>query len=391
MRLFLHALGASAGGGLTYLRNVVPHLAAHPDIETWLLAGSDAALSVPPSASHIHLVDCASGGRGTISRFLWEQREIPRLLRKNAADVLFCAGNFAIWRSPVPQILFSRNSLYTSKEFARDLRGRGDYILLTDTWLKGLIARKSAQRAELNVAPSEAFAQEVRTWARRDVIALHHGFDREQFFQDAQPLPALMQEKLARTAGSVRLLFVSHYNYYRNFETLLRGFALLKQRRQDQKVSLVLTCELEPGKNPGRYRTEGAKALVRELGIGDQVVQLGAVPYPLLHHVYRSCDVYVTPAYTETFAHPLVEAMASGLPIVASDLAVHREIAGDAALFFDRFSPEDLADKVAQVIDSSSLQAECRTAGLRQIENFSWKVHVEKVIELAQGLTRRSA
>ena len=64
------------------------------------------------------------------------------------------------------------------------------------------------------------------------------------------------------------------------------------------------------------------------------VVELGAVPYSLLHQVYRECDIYVTPAYAESFAHPLVEAMASGLPIVASDLAVHREICQDAAIYF---------------------------------------------------------
>lgn len=204
-------------------------------------------------------------------------------------------------------------------------------------------------------------------------------------------LPRLIQEKLNAAEGATRLLFVSHYNYYRNFETLLRAVALLKQRQPSRKIRLVLTCELSPGKNPGSYRTGEASTLLQELQIADDVVQLGTIPYAMLHHVYRSCDIYVTPAYTETFSHPLVEAMASGLPIVASDLAVHREIANGAALFFDRFSPAALADKVAQLLDSPGQRSEFRTKGLVQSGNFSWKSHVERLLELSDSLVRKRA
>src|SRR5712692_4964122 len=226
MRLFIHALGASAGGGLTYLRNVVPHLAARPDIEVSVLAG-DAAGAAIPSASNVQILVTGMEEKGTFSRFLWEQRTIPNLIRKMGAGVLLSAGNFAIWNSPVPQILLSRNSLYTSADFSHDLRRRGDYRLWADTRLKGFLARKSIHRAQLTVAPSEAFARELRAWSGHDVVALHHGFDREFFLQDGMALPLSIMEKLKKTESAVRLLFVSHYNYYRNFETLLRAVALL--------------------------------------------------------------------------------------------------------------------------------------------------------------------
>jgi len=385
MRLFIHALGASAGGGLTYLRNIVPHLAARSDIEVSVLAG-DAARAAIPSGSNVQVLNGVMEEQGPVFRFLWEQREIPNLIRKVSADVLLSAGNFAIWNSPVPQILLSRNSLYTSADFSRDLQRRGDYRLWADTRLKAFLARKSIRRAQLTVAPSEAFARELRTWSGHDVVALHHGFDREFFLKDGMVLPPAAVDKLKETEGSTRLLFVSHYNYYRNFETLLRAVALLKQRRPSSRIRLILTCELAPGKNPGSYRTAEASALLHELQIAEDVVQLGTIPYPLLHHVYRSCDIYVTPAYTETFAHPLVEAMSCGLPIVASDLAVHREITDGAALFFEKFSPEDLADKVTYLLDSSSLQADLREKGLRQAGRFSWKDHAEGILRMARAM-----
>ena len=64
----------------------------------------------------------------------------------------------------------------------------------------------------------------------------------------------------------------------------------------------------------------------------------------------HDADVYVSAAYTETFAHPLVEAMASGIPVVASDIPVHREICADAAKYFPTFSAQALAQVTAQVL-----------------------------------------
>jgi glycosyltransferase involved in cell wall biosynthesis len=153
-------------------------------------------------------------------------------------------------------------------------------------------------------------------------------------------------------------------------------------------VVLFLTCRLLPGANPGSFRPEAAASLVQELGVGSNLVELGAVPYHLLHHVYRACDLYVTPAYVETFAHPLVEAMAAGLPVVASDLAVHREVSRDAALYFPAFSPDLLAETVCRVALSRDVSAKMLERGLERSADFSWKKHVEQIISIAMALVR---
>jgi glycosyltransferase involved in cell wall biosynthesis len=150
---------------------------------------------------------------------------------------------------------------------------------------------------------------------------------------------------------------------------------------------LFLTCKLQKGENPGPYKPNVAAKLIEQLQIRDEVVELGAIPYSLLHHVYRSCDIYVTPAYTETFAHPLVEAMASERPIVASDLAVHREVCEDAAVYFPRFSPESLADAVAQVTLTSDLAQKLSANGRQRSEQFSWRHHVLQLLQLASALS----
>jgi glycosyltransferase involved in cell wall biosynthesis len=149
---------------------------------------------------------------------------------------------------------------------------------------------------------------------------------------------------------------------------------------------LFLTCQLKSEANPGSYRASGAADLVKGLGIRENVVELGSVPYRLLHHVYRRCDLYVTPAYAESFAHPLVEAMSCGIPIAASDVPVHREICGDAAAYFSRFSPAELARVVVQITESPEFAGRLRVAGTAQASRFSWETHLDKVLELAGRL-----
>src|SRR5208282_5848103 len=98
----------------------------------------------------------------------------------------------------------------------------------------------------------------------------------------------------------------------------------LSSRLKGKKVKLFLTCQLKSGENPGTYRTDAAASLANTLPGSGEIVELGTIPYRSLHHLYRACHIYVTPAYAESFAHPLIESMSSGLPVVASDLPVHR-------------------------------------------------------------------
>jgi glycosyltransferase involved in cell wall biosynthesis len=387
IHLFINALAASAGGGLTYIRNVVPHLARRERLKATVLLDTRLAGELQTAANITFLERDASSS--VAARFYDEQYAVPRLVRQSGADVLLCTGNFALLNSPVPQILLSRNALYTSRDFSADLRSRGDYRLWLDTQLKGAFARWSIQLADTVVAPSEAFAEELRSWTGKPIAAIHHGFDRTEFVRDPSPLPENTREKLCSARDALRLLFVSHYNYYRNFETLIRAVPLIQQLLGSRKVVLFLTCKLADGANPGAYRAGTAAALVRELGLSGNVVELGAVRYGLLHHLYRAAHIYVSPAYAESFAHPLVEAMSSALPVVASDLPVHCEICGAAALYFDRFSPRELAERVAEVALSADLTQKLSQAGLDQSSAFSWKGHVDRIVTLAESLMSR--
>lgn len=377
MHIFLNAAGASAGSGLTYLYNVLPRLSSMPDVRTTLAVQGQLRTEFR-GLRGVDLLDAAIP-ESSPRRFWFEQKELPKLIAGVKADVLLSAGNFAIRNSPVPQVLLSGNSLYTSADFYRDLRRRGEYGMWLDTKMRGIFAKRSIRWADCTVAPSRAFANELSRWAGREVNSIHHGFDAGVFFGDKSPLPAEILEKLHAAEGCVKLLFVSHYNYYRNFETLFRALALARKQAPEFKVRLFLTCTLTDSKTPGAYKTGRAAQVLRDLGIRDDVVELGAMPYRQLHQVYKACDAYVTPAYAETFAHPLVEGMACGLPVIASDIPAHREICSTAS-FFDRFSADQLAARILEITPTR------KKPTIPQKVEFSWSEHVTKLLVIAAQL-----
>lgn len=388
MHILLNAFAASSGSGLTYVRNVAPVLARRSDLRATFLVGRELGreLGAWPNVGFHEAGEPQSAAR----RFLWEQSAVPRIARELQADVLVSAGNFAIRRSPVPQILLSGNSLYTSADYRRDLRARGEYGLWIDNGIRAFFAARSVGWADTTVAPSEAFARELRQWTGDNrVVAMHHGFDREVFLAEDSPLPEALQTRLNSTDHCLRLLFVSHYNYFRNFETLFRSLNIIRAMLPERNPKLLLTTRLRSADNPGDFRAEPAAELVRELGLTEHVVELGAVPYRQLHHLYRACDLYVTPSYAETFAHPVVEAMSCGVPVVASDLPVHREVAGDAAVYFPRFSPEVLAQRVREVVNSPDMAQRLSRNGEQRAREFSWEKHVEQLVGVARELLQR--
>lgn len=387
IRLFINGLSGTAGGGLTYLRNVIPHFAAIPELHV--------TVALPTAIGHefraFTNIDVLEMQMSVGRRFWFEEVHLSDCIRQRHADVLLSAGNFALRKSPVPQILLSRNSIYTSADFSRDLLSRYEYRMWLETRVRGILANHSIRWADVTVAPTEAFASELRRWTGVNVRAIHHGFDREAFTRASSPLPKQITEKIDSVQGSLKLLFVSHYNYFRNFETLLRALPLLRKKLEGRSVRLFLTCKLCPGENPGAYNPEPAAKLVKDLGVSEMLVELGTIPYEQLHRLYSCADMYVTPAYTETFAHPLLEAMSAGIPVVASDLAVHREICRDAARYFPRFSPELLTEKIIEVAGSPETSRQMAAAGLARSQQFSWKRHVESILEIAAELTKTAS
>jgi len=380
MRIAINAVSSTAGGGHSYLLNLartLPPLAPHQYL---LYAPASVAPSLAPLLGPAF--EIAAGPppeAGYLSRLLWEQMSLPRELRRWKADVLISAGNFCPLRSPVPVVLMSRNALYFTPRYLGDLAGRGHWAWAARHLLMTRLAVLSARAARVNVTPTAAMGELVRGAAGGSLAAprtIPFGF---------QPWPALNGSGPA-PPPPFRLLIVSHYNYFRSFETALEALARLRAHGHD--LRLTLSTRLEPGLRLGGYDTTGAYRLLHRLGLADAVTLLGAVPYDELPRLYASAHAVLCPSYAESFGQTVLEAMAMGVPVIASAIPAHREVAGDAALFFTAGDPEDLARVCAGLLADPALQAALHARGRKRAEAFTWRRHFEDLLAAAAEAAR---
>jgi glycosyltransferase involved in cell wall biosynthesis len=109
---------------------------------------------------------------------------------------------------------------------------------------------------------------------------------------------------------------------------------------------------------------------------------LGFVPDKTLAVLYRLASVFVFPSLYEGFGLPPLEAMASGTPVVTSNVSSLPEVVGDAAVLVDPYKAEAIADGILQVLRSTHLREELKERGFERVKVFSWPRSVARVREV---------
>jgi glycosyltransferase involved in cell wall biosynthesis len=119
-------------------------------------------------------------------------------------------------------------------------------------------------------------------------------------------------------------------------------------------------------------RLAGARLLVAGGWRGEGAEALGRVSDEQLVDLYRGASVFLDPTLYEGFGYGVLEAMACGAPVVASDVTSVPEVVGDAGILCDPHSPQAFADAVRRVLDDPALAERMRAAGLEQAARFTW-------------------
>ncbi|TAK04089.1 glycosyltransferase family 1 protein [Patescibacteria group bacterium] len=173
------------------------------------------------------------------------------------------------------------------------------------------------------------------------------------------------------------LLFVGTLEPRKNVVALVDAVAAYRKRAGDD-IALVLA---------GRWGWN-AGALRRRLSRPDAqgwVRLLGYVPTQARPALYRAAEALVWPSHYEGFGLPVLEAMASGTPVITSLSSGVAETAGDAAILVDPLLTDDLTDAIGQLLGSSALRARLRDAGLRRTSGFGWEQAARLTLEAIHG------
>jgi glycosyltransferase involved in cell wall biosynthesis len=111
---------------------------------------------------------------------------------------------------------------------------------------------------------------------------------------------------------------------------------------------------------------------ITQAGVADRVIVLGYVPPEMLPGLYAGADALAFPSLYEGFGLPVLEAMAAGTPVVASNRSAIPEVAGDAALLVDPFTPASIARGLIRVLTEPGLRATLIARGKERAATFHW-------------------
>lgn len=314
-------------------------------------AGRAAPLTVPVWA-----------GRARGLRILWEQAVLPARLRRGGAALLHAPAYVAPFRTPCPYVV----SVYDLHVFTHpctcSLANRLHYRALLPTTLR---------RAAAILVPSQHVGHVVRARfpqaaPRLAVVPLG---------VDATFAPVTAPDRLDRLRARLGLpprylLFVGNLAPRKNLPALLDLLAELSPT--DPGLHLALAGAPAPA-------TADLEARARRLGVLDRIHRLGFVADGDLPALYGAATALVHPAVDEGFGLTVLEALACGCPVIATDAAA-REVAGEAALLCEPAGIGQLAAAVRRLDAEPGLRAHLVKAGPRRAAAFTWN-HTAAILE----------
>jgi glycosyltransferase involved in cell wall biosynthesis len=234
----------------------------------------------------------------------------------------------------------------------------------------------ATHRAARVITVSEASKRDILRYfrvpeSRIDVI--YNAID-DRFWQQPDA------EDVARVRERYRLdhpfvLYAGNIKPHKNLERLIEAFHLLRQHAAMKDVEMLII-----GDEISKYAT--LRRAVHRHKLHKHVRFFGFVSDQTLAALYRLAGVFVFPSLYEGFGLPPLEAMASGTPVITSNVSSLPEVVGDAALLIDPYDPAAIADAMQRVLANPALAADLSSRGLVRAREFSWERSIARVREI---------
>ncbi len=372
MRLIVNAISAHTGGIVTYTTNVIHYLSKIGEQGTIFLPEWFSARPGRGEASTIKLRSMRATHYGALRRFLWEQLIWRRQVKQSGAEILFSSANYGLLRPPIRQVLLVQGETSFDPLYQRHILPRLSLAERRGFALRRRLVLWSARNSDLVIFPSHTSLESVSRFdpsitAKSTVNYL--GADND-LFDVARARPW-------RGDGTLKIIYLSIYYPHKDPHTLARATELLNQKG----VAAHARITMEPEDFAIWSTGHEDIAVLRE----DQrtgYLTLGRFAHTEVGKALADHDVLVFPSLTETFGFPLVEAMSVGIPVVAADTPIHREICGDAALYFEPKNPEAVCARLLELDADAGLRARCGECGKARVKKrFTWERHIRALID----------
>jgi glycosyltransferase involved in cell wall biosynthesis len=240
----------------------------------------------------------------------------------------------------------------------------------------------AARRSDRILTVSEASKRDILHFFNvppEKIVVVYNAID--DHFRVTPP-----EEDVARVRERYQLdhqfvLYVGNIKPHKNLVRLIEAFAELRRTGFDEVKLLIIGDQIS--------RLPALRRAVHSHKLHKHVRFLGYVSDQTLGALYRLASAFVFPSLYEGFGLPPLEAMASGTPVITSNLSSLPEVTGDAAVLVDPYDVDSIVDGMRRVLSDPVLAAELRRKGIERAREFSWERSVAKTRQVYQQIGAR--
>ncbi len=365
MRVAIDARKLHDFGIGTYIRNLLRHLARIDRENEYVLLCQQSDMGVAATLGENFRAVLEPADNYSIA----EQIHVPWVLMREKPDV-YHAPHYVL-----PVAVRSR-SVVTIHDcihlmFPQYLPNRAAYA-----YARGAMW-SAARRSDRILTVSEASKRDILHFFNvpPDKISVVYNAIDERIWEEPPP------EDIARVRERFQLdqrfvLYAGTIKPHKNLVRLIEAFAQLRKGEFEELKLLIIGDEIS--KLPALRRA------VHSYKLHKHVRFLGFLPDETLAALYRLASLFVFPSLYEGFGLPPLEAMASGTPVVTSNVSSLPEVAGDAAVLVDPYDVSSIVEGMRRVLSDSALANELRRKGLIRARDFSWARSVARTHEIYQ-------
>jgi len=346
-------------GITTYFRNLLKNLLEIDRRNEYLLFVSKENKGIFMfDRNRIQEVQCPIRGSRRLLRVFWEQLILPFQMKKYNLDLFFSPGHVFSIFCPTPAVMTLHDTYYACYP---------ENVSKIELFTWHILNRLSVRKADKIITVSEN--------AKRNIVKAFKVEEKkvdviyeasEDCFHTHYSKEEIESIKQKYGLGEKYLLSVAIMRSNKNIARLIEAFNILKmQYHIEHQLVLVGTVS---------QSFKGSKQ--------KDVILTGYVPQKDIPLLYCGASLLVYPSFFEGFGLPVLEAMASGVPVVAAKETSLPEVIGEAGVLFNPFDIQDIADKVYIVLSDEKLREELIKKGLARVKEFSWRQTAEQTLRI---------
>ena len=299
-------------------------------------------------------------------RFLWTQFVYPFRISKEKCDAVYSTTHHTVFLLKTPQII----TIHDLLPLKFPARYRLQYL-----YFKYMIP-VLLKRCAAVVAVSENTKKDILQYygiPSEKVTVVYNSYDGNLF------LAPSAENSKRKYADDPYILAVGASYVNKNLERLLEAYAQIKDKIPHR---LLIT-------GGRKDYIDSLREKAGYLKIAGSVTFMNYVPPEDLPHLYRNAAVFVFPSLDEGFGIPLLEAMACGCPVVASDVSSIPEVCNDAAYYVDPYNADGIARGIIEVLKNEGLRNDLIQKGFKRVKMFSWKNSAQKIFNILKNQDKR--